>query len=56
MPEYFTYKCPHCAAVRNAAHVAAELDHGVVAAAALVPYAAAEIAGRWDPTVPLRLP
>lgn len=31
MPEYFTYTCPQCAAVRNAAHVAAELDHRVFA-------------------------
>jgi hypothetical protein len=27
--EYFPYRCPHCATVRNAAHVAAELDDRV---------------------------
>ena len=29
--EYFPYNCPHCGAVRNAAHVAAELDDSVFA-------------------------
>lgn len=29
-PEFFTYKCPHCATVRNAAEVAAELPDEVL--------------------------
>ena len=33
-PEYFTYMCPHCSTVRNAAEVAAELPDEVLRLAA----------------------
>lgn len=33
-PEYFTYMCPHCSTVRNAAEVAAELPDAVLRLAA----------------------